>query len=103
MARRRRGARGCRGRGGPPRGGRTARGALGDKARYAGWAAVALLAALTIFFSSWLLMAAFILYMGLEHPAPLNDRTKLGKGRLVFAVVMLVVFLLTFVPVPLLR
>lgn len=84
-------------------GGHIARAALGDKARYAGWAAVALLAALTIFFSSWLLMAAFILYMGLEHPAPLNDRTKLGKGRLVFAVVMLVVFLLTFVPVPLLR
>jgi hypothetical protein len=81
-------------------GGHVARAVLGDRMRWAAYAAVAGLVYLALRFQSWMLMAVFILLMGVHHPPPLNDRTGLDVKRRVLAGVVLVVFLLTFVPRP---
>jgi hypothetical protein len=36
-----------------------------------------------------------------KHPPPLNDVTELDRGRVLLGVVMLVIFILTFMPSPL--
>jgi membrane-associated protease RseP (regulator of RpoE activity) len=81
-------------------GGHVARAVLGDRMRWAAYAAVGGLVYLALRFNSWFLMAVFILLMGVQHPPPLNDRTGLDTKRKVLAAVVLVVFVLTFVPQP---
>jgi membrane-associated protease RseP (regulator of RpoE activity) len=81
-------------------GGHVARAVLGDRMRWAAYAAVGGLVYLALRFQSWILMAVFILLMGVQHPPPLNDRTGLDAKRKVLAAVVLVVFALTFVPRP---
>ncbi len=81
-------------------GGHVARAVLGERTRYAAYAAVGLLFFLGLQFSSWLLMAAFVLFTGIHHPPPMNDRTGLGPGRRIIAGVVVAVLLLTFVPIP---
>jgi hypothetical protein len=39
--------------------------------------------------------------VGLRHPAPYDDFTTLGKGRLIVAAVALVILIICFTPVPL--
>jgi hypothetical protein len=81
-------------------GGHVARAVFGDRNRYVATGAAILLVLLAFLFSSWLLMALFVLLMGIQHPPPLNDRTRLDRKRMVLAVVVLAVFALCFVPVP---
>lgn len=81
-------------------GGHVARAVLGDRMRWAAYAAVAGLVYLALRFQSWMLMAVFILLMGVQHPPPLNDRTGLDAKRKVLAGVVLAVFLLCFIPRP---
>jgi Zn-dependent protease len=81
-------------------GGHVARAVLGDKMRWAAYGAVAALVYLALRFQSWMLMAVFILLMGVQHPPPLNDRTGLGLKRQILAGVVLLVFALTFIPRP---
>ena len=81
-------------------GGHVARAVLGDRMRYAAYAAVGALIYLALRFESWMLMAVFILLMGVQHPPPLNDRTALDLKRKVLAGAVLVIFALTFVPRP---
>jgi Zn-dependent protease len=81
-------------------GGHVARAVLGDKMRWAAYAAVAALLYLFVMFQAWLIMALFILLMGVQHPPPLNDRTTLDTKRKVLAAVVLIIFALTFVPRP---
>jgi succinate dehydrogenase hydrophobic anchor subunit len=81
-------------------GGHVARAVLGERMKYAAYLSVGALVLLTVFFQVWLLMALFILFMGIQHPPPLNDRSKLDARRKVLAALVLVVFVLTFVPRP---
>ncbi len=81
-------------------GGHVARAVFGDRMKYVAWAAVAGLFYLAFQFQSWMLMAVLILFLGVQHPPPLNDRTKLGVTRTVLAALVLLVFVLTFIPRP---
>ncbi|MGB1585823.1 MAG: site-2 protease family protein [Thermoplasmatota archaeon] len=81
-------------------GGHVARAVFGDRMRFVAYAAVGLLFYLAIQFQTWLLMALLIVFLGVHHPPPLNDRVKLGPGRMALAVVTLLVFVLTFVARP---
>ncbi|MEK6984801.1 MAG: site-2 protease family protein [Candidatus Thermoplasmatota archaeon] len=81
-------------------GGHVARAVLGDRTKYAAYAAVGLLMVLSFLFNSWFLMTLFILFMGIHHPPPLNDRVPLDKRRLAVALVVLAIFIVSFVPVP---
>lgn len=81
-------------------GGHVARAVFGDRMKYVAWAAVAGLFYLAFQFQSWMLMAVLILFLGVQHPPPLNDRTTLGASRKALAALVLLVFLLTFIPRP---
>jgi membrane-associated protease RseP (regulator of RpoE activity) len=49
----------------------------------------------------WVLWAFINLILNRKHPPPLNDVTSVDRGRVVVGVLMLVIFILTFMPSPL--
>ncbi|MBC7108748.1 MAG: site-2 protease family protein [Methanomassiliicoccales archaeon] len=81
-------------------GGHIARGLLGDKSRYLGYATIVLLFIMSFFYIGWIFFAILIFLLGLRHPAPLNDISKVDNKRKAIGVVALVILLLTFVPIP---
>jgi Zn-dependent protease len=78
-------------------GGHVARSILGEKPRL-------ILSALSIIFLLYegvYLMAFLVLFMSLyKHPGPLDDVSSLSTGRKVFAVVLVAVFVLSWVSLP---
>ncbi|RMF89654.1 MAG: site-2 protease family protein [Methanobacteriota archaeon] len=56
---------------------------------------------LRLFWPGWLFWAALVYLMTrLEHPGPLNDVTHLDRGRKTASIGVLLIFLLSFIPVP---
>jgi len=49
---------------------------------------------------AWLVWAVILLLLGDRHPPLLNEREALPRGRIALAVVALIIFLLSFMPVP---
>ncbi|MEA3191453.1 MAG: hypothetical protein QOD77_2035 [Thermoplasmata archaeon] len=84
----------------PLDGGHVARAALGEASHWVSRGAAALLFLLALSNSSWILFALFVLLSGAHHEAPLNDRTMLDAKRRVLSYAVLAIFLLTFVPIP---
>ncbi|MDD1770673.1 MAG: site-2 protease family protein [Methanomassiliicoccales archaeon] len=84
-------------------GGHVARGLLGDGAKYLSLVVVGILIFLGIFYGyfGWLFFAFLIIFIGMRHPAPLNDVTRLDRKRVGVGVLALVLLVGTFVPVPL--
>ncbi len=82
-------------------GGHIARGLLGDKSKYLSYATVFMLLVLGLFYSGWLIFALLIVFLGLKHPAPLNDVTKLDNKRKALGALTLAILLVTFSPIPL--
>lgn len=81
-------------------GGHVARGLFGNNAKYLGYATFGVLVFLALFFDGWILFALLVFFLGLKHPAPLNDISKLGFRTKVIGVLGLVILLATFVPQP---
>ncbi len=81
-------------------GGHVARALLGEKSKYLGWAAILGMVLLSFEFESWILIALFVLLVGVRHPPPLNDISKLKVSRKMLGVVALAMFLVTFTPFP---
>ncbi len=82
-------------------GGHVSRALLGDKSIWLARAAFGALVMLALFFfDSWMFFAFFVFFMGLQHPPPLNDRTKIEGRRIAVAVLVVVIFLVSFIPVP---
>ncbi len=82
-------------------GGHVARALLGAKAKYLTYATVAVMVGLGFFYLSWFLFAALVLFLGLRHPPPLNDITKLDVKRKAVGIAAFVVLVISFVPIPL--
>ncbi len=55
---------------------------------------------LIFFYWGWFLMALFILLFGFKHPPPMDDYTPIGRGRTLLGIFILIVFFLSFTPVP---
>lgn len=84
-------------------GGHIAYALFGRRARLLGVLVVAALLMMGwLFWTGWYLWAALIFFTGLRHATPLNDVTGLDAGRWAIAVGAVVIFLLTFIPQPLL-
>jgi membrane-associated protease RseP (regulator of RpoE activity) len=82
-------------------GGHMARAVLGDKSKYASYAAIAFMLFLgTFYYSSWLLFALLIIFLGISHPPPLDDVNPLDKRRKVIASFVCAILVLSFVPIP---
>lgn len=83
-------------------GGHIARGLLGKNARYLSFATVAALLVLgVVFYIGWLLFAFLILLLGLSHPAPLNDVTRIDTRRIAVGALAVALLFSSFVFVPL--
>jgi membrane-associated protease RseP (regulator of RpoE activity) len=77
-------------------GGHIFRAVLGDKQKYAGWIAIAVM-----IFTGWWFFAFIIIFaMGLMHPPPLNDDTGLDLRRKMLFLVAIAMLLLCFIPFP---
>lgn len=81
-------------------GGHVARALLGDNAKYLSAGAVVGLFALSFFYGGWFIFALLILFLGIRHPPPLNDITRLSPGRRAVGLLAVVILLSTFVPTP---
>ncbi|MBC7081473.1 MAG: site-2 protease family protein [Thermoplasmatales archaeon] len=83
-------------------GGHIARAVLKRRHRYASIITVFVLLALTMFgLGNWLLMILLLVFLiGTEHPPPLNEITPLDRKRKILAIVALIIFILSFSPMP---
>ncbi len=81
-------------------GGHISRALLGRNAKYASWATIAILIALSFEYFAWMLFAFLILILGAKHPPPLNDITKLDIKRQIVGVIAFIILIVAFVPVP---
>lgn len=82
-------------------GGHIARALLGGKAKYLGYATIAILAgvSMTMYFG-WIILVLLVLFLGVRHPPPLNDLTPLDIKRKGLGVFTFVILVLAFAPVP---
>jgi len=77
-------------------GGHIFRAFLGEKQKYAGWIAVFIM-----IFTGWFFFAIIIVFMmGMLHPPPLNDATKLDINRKLLFFVALAILILCYIPYP---
>ena len=77
-------------------GGHIFRAVLGEKQKYASWAAVFIM-----IFTGWLFFAFIIIFIiGLVHPPPLNDDTKIDVRRQLLFFVAIAMLVLCYIPWP---
>jgi hypothetical protein len=74
---------------------------IGQRAKLLTWPIIGLLLVLgLLLWSGWLWWAGLIFLFGQRHPDPLDDVTRLDKPRVLVAVAVLLIFVLTFTPLP---
>ena len=81
-------------------GGHVARALLGSRQLYLSWSAVAILFGLSFFYPGWFLFGFLIFILGVRHPPPLNDLTRLDPGRKLIGIAAVAILIVTFVPQP---
>jgi membrane-associated protease RseP (regulator of RpoE activity) len=85
-------------------GGHIAYALLGERANYLAYAMIGICVALGLLLPSnytWLIWGALAFVIGPRHPPPLNDISRIGPRHIALAVFGLLVFLLLFMPAPL--
>lgn len=74
---------------------------FGNKSRYIFGATILAVALLTIFYyPGWLVLMALLFIFGMRHPEPLDSETGLNRKRRLLAIVILIIFALSFIPAP---
>ncbi len=73
---------------------------FGDKAARAFPIILLVLAALGVFWNGWWIWAILLLWLGRVHAEPLDQITPLDSTRLAIAALAILIFILTFSPVP---
>ncbi len=81
-------------------GGHIARALLGERQGLVSWGALGLLVLLSVFYTGWLIFAFLILIIGVRHPPPLNDLSRLDAGRTLVGILAVAILLSTFVVQP---
>ncbi|MEM0466664.1 MAG: site-2 protease family protein [Candidatus Thermoplasmatota archaeon] len=82
-------------------GGHVARAFLKEKHRYASWAVVIILLILGLLYTGWLMFALIVfLLIGTHHQPPLNEHDALDTRRKLLGVLIIIVFILSFAPIP---
>src|SRR5437867_3082082 len=81
-------------------GGHVARALLGSRQLYLSWSAVLILFGLSLFYPGWFLFGFLIFVLGVRHPPPLNDLTRLDPGRKLIGIAAVAILIVTFVPQP---
>jgi membrane-associated protease RseP (regulator of RpoE activity) len=74
----------------------------GDRASLLTWPIIGIMLLLGAFvWNGWLLWAALLFFFGRYHAVPLNNITQLGTVGRAIAIAVIIVFVLTFTPIPL--
>ena len=81
-------------------GGHVARALLGRRQQYLSWGAVLALYAMGTVYVGWFIFGTLILMLGVRHPPPLNDITKLSVSRKLVGVAAVAILFATFIPQP---
>jgi Zn-dependent protease len=82
-------------------GGHVARAVFKDKHRYISWGIVIMLLALGLFYTGWFMFAFIVLiFLGTQHQPPLNEFSPLERREILIALAILVIFILSFAPIP---
>src|SRR5207247_8784538 len=85
-------------------GGHVASSLFGKKQFSVSWSAVLALFALTVLpppgYPCWFVFGFLILILGVRHPPPLNDLTRLDPTRKLVGIVAVAILIVTFVPQP---
>lgn len=81
-------------------GGHIAYAVLGEKHWWLSKTMIGLLVVLGYFFQGWLIWAALLFFLGSKHPPILFPEVPLDPGRKAIGWISLVIFILTFIPVP---
>jgi membrane-associated protease RseP (regulator of RpoE activity) len=81
-------------------GGHVARALLGRRQFYVSWAAILILFGLSVVYPGWFIFGFLIFMLGVRHPPPLNDLSRLDPVRKLVGVGAIVILLMTFVPQP---
>ncbi len=81
-------------------GGHTLYALLGKRAWPVAFGVVLLLVVMGFVWQGWFLWAVLVLVFGVRHPAPLNDLSPMGLKRTLVGIGVLVLFVLTFTPIP---
>lgn len=82
-------------------GGHIIYGVFGPKSRTVSRLLIPALALLAVFYNlGWLVLMGLLLFFGIGHPQPLDAETPLDPKRKVLAFVILLIFVVSFVPAP---
>lgn len=81
-------------------GGHVSRALFGERAKYISYGFAALLIGIGILYPGWLIFGILVVFLGLQHPPPLNEIVKLDKKHIAIAVTGFLILGVTFVPVP---
>jgi membrane-associated protease RseP (regulator of RpoE activity) len=82
-------------------GGHVARAILKDRHKYVSWIVIFVLAGLSFFYTGWLMFAIIILlFIGTQHQPPLNEITPLDTKRKLLGLLILIIFIFSFAPIP---
>lgn len=81
-------------------GGHVSRAILGDKAKFMSYGALFFLLFVGIWYIGWLIIGIIIIFLGVQHPPPLNDFTKLGAKRKLLGLGLAFIMVISFVPIP---
>jgi len=82
-------------------GGHVATALLRGYQKYLGWVVVILLVILGLFYEGWLVFAFLVLFfIGMRHQPPLNELSSLDTRRKLLGLLILVVFIVSFAPIP---
>lgn len=74
---------------------------FGNKSKWVFRVSIGLLAALAIFYNpGWLTLVILLLIFGRRHPQPFDTETPLDSKRKFVACIVLVIFILSFIPAP---
>ena len=74
---------------------------FGDKSKWIFRVSIALLAVLAIFYNlGWLTLVILLFIFGMRHPQPFDTETELDGMRKFVAVIILIIFILSFIPSP---
>ncbi len=83
-------------------GGHIIRGIMGKASNYVGYLIVMLLIFISFFYNydGWLFLALFVIFMGVSHPPPLDDYSKLKWIDVAIGAFALFMFIVSFTAVP---
>lgn len=81
-------------------GGHIARALLGERQSLISWGALGLLVLMGAVYSGWFIFAFLILIIGVRHPPPLNDLSRLDAPRTLVGIAAVAILLTTFVVQP---